>query len=81
MEHIFIVLITTGIKHNFNNFNNVHHPLPIQISKGKLLYLELVRTEENIQDIRGFENLKFEFVTIVTPKHVVLFHIENKLAR
>ena len=24
-------------------------------------------TEEKIRDIRGFENLKFEFVTIVTP--------------
>ena len=46
---------------------------------GKLLYLELVRTEEKIRGIPGFENLKFEFVTIKTPKHVVLFHIENKL--
>ena len=51
----------------------------VYLYTGKLLYLELVRTEENIRDIRGFENLKFEFVTIVTPKHVVLFHIENKL--
>ena len=50
-----------------------------EISTGKLLYLELVRTEEKIRDIRGFENLKFEFVTIVTPKHVEFFHIENKL--
>ena len=32
---------------------------------GKLLYLELVRTEEKLRDIRGFEKLKFELVTIV----------------
>ena len=49
------------------------------VNTGKLLYLEFVRTEEKIRDIRGFENLKFEFFTIVTSKHVALFHIENKL--
>ena len=43
------------------------------------MYFELVRTEEKLRDTRGFEKLKFEFVTIVTPKHFVLFHIENKL--
>ena len=41
---------------------------------GKLLYIEIVRTEEKFRDIRGFEKLKLELVTIVTSKHFVLFH-------
>ena len=49
------------------------------VNTGKLIYLELVRTEEKLRDIREFEKLNFEFVTIVTPKHFILFHIENKL--
>ena len=57
----------------------IFHYVSVNRYTGKLVYLELVRTEEKIREIREFENLKFEFVTIVTPKHVVLFHIENKL--
>ena len=42
--------------------------LKIYKNTGKPLHLELVRTEEKLLDVRGFEKSEFALLTIVTPK-------------